>query len=160
MFTGVSSLLNLMLKLYVALLLAVVIVVARSEHADPEWFYLTEPRVDLSRDGHTRALRTDVASTGAPHCGPLTRELVQGVARENSVLVTVIDKIVWKCFGPSYVENIQAANISYWLIAALDPETSVALGAMGIRQCFNAPQDRLRYKGSGGLGGEPTCMVH
>ena len=69
------------------------------------------------------------------------------------MLVTVIDKIVWAQLGPSYVDNVRAANISYWLIAALDPETSLGLGSMGaVGHCFNAPADRLVYKGSGAGG--------
>lgn len=34
-------------------------------------------------------------------------------------------------------------------VAALDPTTSMALGAMGATaNCFNAPLDKLRYKGT------------
>lgn len=34
-------------------------------------------------------------------------------------------------------------------VAALDPTTSIALGALGVTaNCFNAPLDRLRYKGT------------
>ncbi|KXZ42496.1 hypothetical protein GPECTOR_141g694 [Gonium pectorale] len=84
----------------------------------------------------------------AAHCGPLSRELVWRHAVNGTVLVTVVDKLVWRIFGPSWVENIRAANISYWLVAALDPETSLALGAAGVEQCFNAPLDKLKYKGS------------
>eukprot|EP00198_Chlamydomonas_reinhardtii_P008350 XP_001697687.1 predicted protein [Chlamydomonas reinhardtii] len=86
------------------------------------------------------------------HCGSLTSALVKKVARDNTLLVTIVDKLVWHSFGPSYVENIRSAGITYWLIAALDPETSTAMGAQGITDhCFNAPQDRINYKGSGEL---------
>ncbi|KAG2485707.1 hypothetical protein HYH03_015592 [Edaphochlamys debaryana] len=82
------------------------------------------------------------------HCGPMSRELLQTVAKDNTVLITAVDQLVWKSFGPSFVENIQAANISYWLIAALDPHVSLAMGALGLAgHCFNAPQERLAYKG-------------
>ncbi|GIM04886.1 hypothetical protein Vretimale_9381 [Volvox reticuliferus] len=81
-------------------------------------------------------------------CGPLTRELLTGIARNNTVLITAIDKLVWKSFGPSYIENIAAANITYWLIAALDPETSLTLGELGVNNCFNAPKERLKYTGT------------
>ncbi|PNH08211.1 hypothetical protein TSOC_005297, partial [Tetrabaena socialis] len=113
-----------------------IVVLAAAQPAWPDWFR------GNATSGPQRRL------TQHAHCGPLSGELVQRVARDNTVLVTVIDKIVWKCFGPSFVENIQAANISYWLVAALDPETSVALAAAGVTQCFNAPQDRLKYKGT------------
>lgn len=132
-----------MLHYWLFLATAALTTTAQFEHEHPAWFYQT------SVSQHGRFLASDGESSAGSHCGPLTRDLVQGVARENTVLVTVVDKIVWNCFGPSYVENIQASNISYWLIVALDPETSLALGAMGVKQCFNAPQDRLKYKGSG-----------
>ncbi|KXZ42495.1 hypothetical protein GPECTOR_141g693 [Gonium pectorale] len=89
-----------------------------------------------------------LADDAAP-CGPLSQELVWRHAVNGTVLVTVVDKLVWRIFGPSWVENVRAANISYWLVAALDPETSLALGAMGVADhCFNAPQDRLVYMGT------------
>ncbi|EFJ45068.1 hypothetical protein VOLCADRAFT_94533 [Volvox carteri f. nagariensis] len=78
----------------------------------------------------------------------MTRAFVQRFTRDNTVLITAMDKLVWKTFGPSYVENIQAANITYWLIAALDPETSLTLGELGITNCFNAPTERLKYTGT------------
>ncbi|KAG2491978.1 hypothetical protein HYH03_009709 [Edaphochlamys debaryana] len=115
---------------------------SREEAGDPlpTWFTADEPLEPLEQEG--RALK-------ASHCGPLTKELVLGVAKNNTVLVTVVDNIVWKCFGPSWVENVQSANITYWLVGALDPETSMALGAMGVTaHCFNAPPERLKYKGT------------
>ncbi|GAX75130.1 hypothetical protein CEUSTIGMA_g2574.t1 [Chlamydomonas eustigma] len=36
------------------------------------------------------------------------------------------------------------------MVAALDPWTSKTLGQWDVHQCFNAPMERLRYKGSGG----------
>ena len=94
------------------------------------------------------------------HCGPLSADLVKKVARDNTVLVTIVDKLVWHSFGPSYVENIQSAGITYWLIAALDPETSTAMGAQGITDhCFNAPQERVKYKGKGEDYGSSSCGV-
>ncbi|GLI60715.1 hypothetical protein VaNZ11_002808 [Volvox africanus] len=144
------TMLKLMVTIHLclAILPAVYFVVARPELAHPDWFYETQPNWGSLSNQRSRYLKSGNAGASPTHCGPLTRELVHGAASENTVLVTVIDKIVWKCFGPSYVENIQAANISYWLIAALDPETSVALASMGVQQCFNAPQDRLKYKGT------------
>ncbi|EFJ45138.1 hypothetical protein VOLCADRAFT_106094 [Volvox carteri f. nagariensis] len=139
---------SVMLHFCVMIFSAVLFASAQSRHVHPAWFFNTQSEWHLPFSQSNRALLSEVAGAKTAHCGPLTRKLVQGVARENTVLVTVVDKIIWKCFGPSYVENIQAANISYWLIAALDPETSMALASMGVKQCFNAPQDRLKYKGS------------
>lgn len=98
-----------------------------------------------------RQLAMDLPKTlpaNGPHCGPLSKELVQSVAKDSTVLVTVMDQLVWNHFGESWVENVQLANISYWLVAALDPQTSLALAAAGVKQCFNAPSDRLKYQGA------------
>ncbi|GIL50740.1 hypothetical protein Vafri_6891 [Volvox africanus] len=101
--------------------------------------------IDVLDSGYPRG--RGLRSTGRP-CGPLTRELLAGVARNNTVLITAIDRLAWKSFGPSYVENIAAANITYWLVAALDPETSLTLGQLGVVNCFNAPKERLKYTGT------------
>ena len=87
-----------------------------------------------------------------PACPMLSRELLQAKAKNNFVILTVVDKLVMQRFGRSFVQNIMSANISYWFISALDPWTSLTLGAMGpeVRaHCFNAPRDRLKYKGEG-----------
>jgi hypothetical protein len=50
------------------------------------------------------------------------------------------------------LQNVKAAGITYWYIAALDPWTSKALGALGVTDhCFNAPMDQLGYRGEGAL---------
>eukprot|EP00798_Chlamydomonas_sp_ICE-L_P001025 gene1025-12704_t len=94
-----------------------------------------------------------IAKTLQVPCPPLTKELLASKAKDNVVLVTVVDQIVMKKFGYSFVENVKRANISYWFVAALDPWTSLHLGSMGeeVRShCFNAPMDKLNYKGQGG----------
>jgi hypothetical protein len=53
-------------------------------------------------------------------------------------------------FGASWVRNVQDAGITYWFVAALDPWTSKVLGHRNVTDhCFNAPMDRLKYRGSG-----------
>ncbi|KAG2422476.1 hypothetical protein HXX76_016000 [Chlamydomonas incerta] len=133
-----------MASFVVALFVATAAVAGGTPAEWPSWFVDQSP--PLPRIG-SRGLQQQQPAGG--HCGPLTKELVLGVAKDNTVLVTVIDKIVWGQLGPSYVDNVRAANISYWLIAALDPDTSLGLGAMGAAgHCFNAPADRLVYKGT------------
>ncbi|GLI60714.1 hypothetical protein VaNZ11_002807 [Volvox africanus] len=112
--------------------------------------------IDALESGYPRG--RGLRETGRP-CGPLTRELLAQVARNNTVLITAIDRLAWKSFGPSYIENIAAANITYWLVAALDPETSLTLGELGVVNCFNAPKERLKYTGTGGGFGEDD-MYH
>ena len=66
--------------------------------------------------------------------------------------VTVVDQLVMRKFGRSWVENAKAAGIGYWAVAALDPWTSQLLGHWGLKQCFNAPMEKMRnhMRGSGG----------
>ncbi len=47
------------------------------------------------------------------------------------------------------MSNVKAASIGYWFVSALDPWTSKVLGSWGVKQCFNAPRERMRYRGSG-----------
>ena len=85
----------------------------------------------------------------APACPALSKAHLTKFAENNTVLITVVDQRVMGKFGKSWVENVKAAGIGYWLVAALDPWTSRLLGHWGVKQCFNAPMERLRYKGSG-----------
>ncbi|GAX75129.1 hypothetical protein CEUSTIGMA_g2573.t1 [Chlamydomonas eustigma] len=84
----------------------------------------------------------------APVCLKLSKEHLSKFSEKNTVLVTVVDQIIMRKFGKSWVENVKSAGIKYWLVAALDPWVSKVLGHWGISQCFNAPMDRLRYKGA------------
>jgi hypothetical protein len=57
-----------------------------------------------------------------------------------------IDKHLWPKFGATWVASVRAASIQNWLVAALDPETSIALGAIGAgAHCFNAPLDNASF---------------
>lgn len=85
----------------------------------------------------------------APTCGPLTKELLAQHAVNNTVILTVIDRLSMKKFGKSWVQNVQVANITYAFVAALDPWTSRTLGHWGVKRCFNAPMDKVPYKGTG-----------
>ena len=85
----------------------------------------------------------------APACPALSKAHLAKFANNNTVLITVVDQLIMRKFGKSWVENVKAAGIGYWLVAALDPWTSRLLGHWGVKQCFNAPMERLRYKGSG-----------
>jgi hypothetical protein len=68
-------------------------------------------------------------------------------AVNNTLIVMAIDKLLWPRFGRSWIASVRAAGIRNWLVAALDADTSLALGQFGAEdQCFNAP-----LKGPGGL---------
>ena len=85
----------------------------------------------------------------APTCAPLSKAHLSQFASNNTLLITVVDQLIMRKFGKSWVENVKSAGISYWMVAALDPWTSKLLGHWGVKSCFNAPLERLRYKGSG-----------
>ena len=98
----------------------------RNPGSDVAWFQQLageEPSDDLS---HSRSLQTIPA-----HCHPLNKEALQKIAKDNHVLISVMDELVWSVYGPSWVQNIKTAGITYWSIAALDPQTSMALGSAG-----------------------------
>ncbi|PNH11559.1 hypothetical protein TSOC_001648 [Tetrabaena socialis] len=59
-----------------------------------------------------------------------------------------MDRGAWEVYGVTFLENTRRANISYFLLAALDSHTSLALHVAGVTQCFDAPRDRLAYKGT------------
>ena len=94
-------------------------------------------------------LRIEDPPPHAPPCSQLTKAHLTQFALNNTLLVTVVDRLVMQTFGKSWVENVKSAGISYWMVAALDPWTSKLLGHWGVKSCFNAPLERLRYKGSG-----------
>lgn len=84
-------------------------------------------------------------------CRPLSKQLIQSAAKHNTVMITAMDHLVAKIFGPTWINNVIDANITYWFIAALDPQTSILLANLGVVNCFNAPVDRLTYHGKGRL---------
>ena len=59
-------------------------------------------------------------------------------------------RLIMQKFGTSWIRNVEDANISYWFVSALDPWTSMVLGHRNATEhCFNAPMDRLNYRGEG-----------
>jgi hypothetical protein len=91
-------------------------------------------------------------------CPALSRQLLQEHALNNTVLVTVVDRLIMQKFGISWLKNLETAGITYGFIAALDPWTSQALGHAGMKQCFNAPSEHLQYKGTAGE--QPAAAPH
>jgi hypothetical protein len=94
-------------------------------------------------------LRMEDPPPDAPSCAPLSKAHLSLYTLNKTLLVTVVDRLVMQTFGKSWVENVKSAGISYWMVAALDPWTSKLLGHWGVKSCFNAPLERLRYNGSG-----------
>ena len=78
-----------------------------------------------------------------PTCDGMTKQHLSSFAINNTLMITVVDQLVMQTFGKSWVENVKSAGISYWMVAALDPWTSRLLGHWGVKQCFNAPLDKM-----------------
>jgi hypothetical protein len=49
-------------------------------------------------------------------CSPLSHELLQRHAAQNTVLITVNDIVTIKSLGKHFIRNVRAANISYWMM--------------------------------------------
>lgn len=113
------------------------------------------PASAVGRHGHQQrhadhATGAALRRLSATACPALSKEHLASRAVDNTVLITISDKIVFDLFGPSWIDNVQRANITYWFVSALDPETSLRLGEMGVADhCFNAPHSRLPYHGKG-----------
>lgn len=91
----------------------------------------------------TRTEREDGSSArSTPHavrCSQLDREFVSRFARNNTVLLTVGDSILVPMFAFSWMRNVMAAGINYWLIGAVDDESQSYLQYKGVKRCFSAP---------------------
>eukprot|EP00201_Polytomella_parva_P023506 CAMPEP_0175042644 /NCGR_PEP_ID=MMETSP0052_2-20121109/2695_1 /TAXON_ID=51329 ORGANISM="Polytomella parva, Strain SAG 63-3" /NCGR_SAMPLE_ID=MMETSP0052_2 /ASSEMBLY_ACC=CAM_ASM_000194 /LENGTH=713 /DNA_ID=CAMNT_0016305513 /DNA_START=462 /DNA_END=2603 /DNA_ORIENTATION=- len=54
-------------------------------------------------------------------------------------MITVCDKFIWESFGPSWIEAVERAGIQYWVVVALDVETSIAVAKYKVDHCFESP---------------------
>lgn len=60
-------------------------------------------------------------------CPPLTKELLQPHARQNMIMLTLVDRVLYHRWIPSHWASAQKAGITYNFIGALDNETALAL---------------------------------
>lgn len=80
-------------------------------------------------------------------CGPLDHGRLFPLAVRNTLIISSIDLLTWNHYGPSFVSNIKAAGIPYWLVVALDEETAAAMEKIGEgRHCARADTDALGIK--------------
>jgi hypothetical protein len=97
-------------------------------------------------------------SLPAVACPNLVKEELEKIAKENTILVAAADQLMAPAFGMNWIANVRAAGITYWLMAALDPEASVYFGSQGVTQCVNAPYGPTRK--SPGCGFLQTRAMH
>ncbi|KAL6756927.1 nucleotide-diphospho-sugar transferase-domain-containing protein [Haematococcus lacustris] len=79
-------------------------------------------------------------------CPPLTKKLLAPHARMNTIMITAVDRVLYKRWIPSNWASAAKAGITYNFIAALDNQTSLGLKEeLGIERCFTPDLSRLNY---------------
>jgi hypothetical protein len=53
-------------------------------------------------------------------------------------MVTVVDILVMKHFAISWMRNVMAAGIDYWMMGTVDDKANRFLTRRGVRRCFKA----------------------
>jgi hypothetical protein len=71
-------------------------------------------------------------------CPPLSREHLQQYAVNGTVMITFTDSVMFGLFGRSWLNNIKAAGITYWVLAVADERTAQMVLREGAWQCFLA----------------------
>uniref|UniRef100_A0A7S0S184 Glycosyltransferase n=1 Tax=Chlamydomonas leiostraca TaxID=1034604 RepID=A0A7S0S184_9CHLO len=79
-------------------------------------------------------------------CPPLSKDLLSKTARDNTVMITVVDKVLYQAWVPSQLASSKQAGITYQWIAALDKQTAVGLRLLGVEHCFVPELSQIRYK--------------
>lgn len=83
-------------------------------------------------------------------CGALTKALLQKYAVANTVMITVNDIITVQSLGRHWLRNVNAANITNWLMVATDTATAAYLESLGVSRCFMLPGTEGRAKADTG----------
>ncbi|GFH14006.1 FAD-binding FR-type domain-containing protein [Haematococcus lacustris] len=82
----------------------------------------------------------------AERCPPLTKKLLAPHAKMNTIMITAVDRVLYKRWIPSNWASAAKAGITYNFIAALDNQTSLGLKEeLGIERCFTPDLSRLNY---------------
>jgi hypothetical protein len=134
--------------LHVALLLAAIqlamLVQHPSLHPDDSrsslYTSLASRRLRESAPAPAQAAQPARPPAQAVKCSELTRPFAAQYARNNStLLLTVTDSVIAPIFAFSWMRNVMAAGIDYWLIGAVDADSQAYLEYKGVRRCFRAP---------------------
>jgi hypothetical protein len=88
----------------------------------------------LAAAAATQLAKPTAQKTGK--CGALTKELLQKYAVSNTVMITVNDIITVQSLGRHWLRNVDAANITNWLMVATDTATAAYLESLGVSRCF------------------------
>ena len=80
------------------------------------------------------ATATAPAAAGTGRCPPLSRDIFAAAARDNYVMLAVMNSEQWH-FGANWLHHARAAGIDYYVVAAVDEGVSRRLAGLGER-CF------------------------
>ncbi|GAB4816673.1 hypothetical protein N2152v2_003719 [Parachlorella kessleri] len=69
-----------------------------------------------------------------PKCPPLTEALLHSVAKDNAVMLALLNS-AQQDFGLNWLKHVQQAGLSYFMVAALDANTSALLAGLKV-PCF------------------------
>ena len=76
----------------------------------------------------------------------MTRELLAGRAKDNTVMYAVVNSAQWDFFE-NWLHHIKALGIGYYVLAATDAVTSERLAALG-EPCFDRIDDEIPKLGA------------
>jgi len=101
------------------------------------------------------------AEVKEPHgCGKLSKELLQQYAKNNTVMITFTDHLMFKLFGSTWLYNVQKAGISYWVLAVADNRTAELVTSMKAAQCFMAEEMEVDNLHADFKWGSKTWQLH
>jgi hypothetical protein len=96
-------------------------------------------------------------------CGPLSTTLLAAHAVNNTIMLLLSDYSTTPWFFHHWLGNVQAANISYWVVAAADTATSQHMINLGFKdRCYTLRGTEGREQSAGGgegRGGGRACVV-
>lgn len=95
-------------------------------------------------DGALRQL-SQSAEAGGKRCPPLSKEILDKRARNNTVMLAVMNEAQWD-FGMNWRHHVGAAGVDYYVVAATDVPTSRRLAAMG-EPCFERIDEETQKLG-------------
>jgi hypothetical protein len=85
------------------------------------------------------------AAAAGGRCQALTKELLQGRARNNTVMLAVMNAAQWD-FAQNWLHHTKRAGIDYYVVAATDAQTSARLAALG-EPCFDRIDEEVAKLG-------------
>jgi hypothetical protein len=85
------------------------------------------------------------AAAAGGKCKALTKELLQGRARNNTVMLAVMNAAQWD-FAQNWLHHTKRAGVDYYVVAATDAQTSERLAALG-EPCFDRIDEEVAKLG-------------